>query len=147
MPLETATPNPSLSDLRTMDDLRQVIVQLDEFEHNGPPLSYRFGLYQGNKLAERARHVYFDRFRPIFLNRPRVAFAEYMRPLPDAPQDQVASDTSVYQGAYNPLKAYLITTRSSGEESDNISHSDIFPILEGDTNDRRRTGAIGENAD
>jgi len=110
LPLETATPNPNLSDLRTMDDLRQVIVQLDEFEHNGPPLSYRFGLYQGNKLAERARHVYFDRFRPIFLEPTQGGFREYMRPLPDAPQDQVASDTSVYQGAYNPLKAYLITT-------------------------------------
>jgi type VI secretion system protein ImpL len=110
LPVETATPNPSLVDLRTMDDLRQVIVQLDEFEHNGPPLSYRFGLYQGNKLAERARHVYFDRFRPIFLEPTQGGFREYMRPLPDAPQDQVASDTSVYQGAYNPLKAYLITT-------------------------------------
>jgi type VI secretion system protein ImpL len=108
LPVETATATPSLSDLRTMDDLRQVIVQLGDYERNGPPLSYRFGLYQGNELADRARHVYFDRFRLMFLNSTQQGFAQYLRPLPDVPQ--TSSDTSSYLAAYNPLKAYLITT-------------------------------------
>ena len=106
LPVESASPTPSLSALRTMDDLRKVIVQLDGYEQNGPPLSYRFGLYQGNKLADLARHVYFDRFRPIFLEPTQRGFLDYMRLLPDQPQDQVASDTNVYLAAYNPLKAY-----------------------------------------
>jgi type VI secretion system protein ImpL len=108
LPVETATPTPTLADLRAMDDLRQVIVQLDDYEHDGPPFSYRFGLYQGHKLADRVRHVYFDRFRPIFLNSTQQGFAQYLRSLPDVPQ--TSSDTSSYLAAYNPLKAYLITT-------------------------------------
>jgi type VI secretion system protein ImpL len=108
LPVESATATPTLNDLRTMDDLRQVIGQLDDFEHNGAPLSYRFGLYQGKELRERARHVYFDRFRPIFLNPTQQDFAKFLQALPDVPQ--TSSDTSSYLAAYNPLKAYLITT-------------------------------------
>jgi type VI secretion system protein ImpL len=103
LPVESATATPTLNDLRTMDDLRQVIGQLDEFEHNGAPLSYRFGLYQGKEMRERARHVYFDRFRPIFLNPTQQDFAKFLQALPDVPQ--TSSDTSSYLAAYNPLKA------------------------------------------
>ena len=99
---------PSLSDLQNLDQLRQVILQLDDYQKNGAPWSYRFGLYQGDKLAERARHVYFDRFRPMMLNPAQANFVSYMKALPDTPA--ASSDSSSYLSAYNPLKAYLITT-------------------------------------
>ena len=51
-------PCPSLSDLRALDDLRQTIVTLDGYQQNGAPWTYRFGLYQGNKLdAKRAASI------------------------------------------------------------------------------------------
>jgi type VI secretion system protein ImpL len=108
LPVQSATATPGLSDLRTMDDLRQVIVQLDDYDHKGPPLLYRFGLYQGHKLADRARHVYFDRFRPMFLNSTQQGFAQYLTSLQDVPPNP--SDSASYQATYDPLKAYLITT-------------------------------------
>jgi len=99
---------PSLSDLRSLDELRQVIVQLDGYRSDGPPWSYRFGLYQGDELATRARHIYFDRFRPMLLNPAQTNLVRFMRSLPDAPAAN--SDFSSYISAYDPLEAYLITT-------------------------------------
>jgi type VI secretion system protein ImpL len=104
----TATSLPSLSDLKALDDLRQTIVQLDDYRQNGAPLSYRWGLYRGDKLDDQARSVYFDRFRPMLLNPTQANWVAYMRTLPDAPA--TSSDFTSYIAAYNPLKAYLITT-------------------------------------
>jgi type VI secretion system protein ImpL len=96
---------PTLSDLQTLDQLRQTILQLDAYQQDGPPWTYRFGLYQGDALALRARRIYFDRFRPMLLNSTQANFVAYLRALPDTPA--AGAD---YTAAYNPLKAYLITT-------------------------------------
>jgi type VI secretion system protein ImpL len=99
---------PGLSDLRALDELRQTIVLLDGYQQKGAPLRYRFGLYQGGKLDTEARRIYFDRFRPMLLNPAQTNLIGYMRALPEAPA--ATSDFSSYTSAYNPLKAYLITT-------------------------------------
>jgi type VI secretion system protein ImpL len=104
----TATSLPSLTDLKALDDLRQTIVQLDDYRKNGAPWSYRWGLYRGDKLDDQARTIYFDRFRPMLLNPTQANWVAYMRTLPDAPA--TSSDFTSYIAAYNPLKAYLITT-------------------------------------
>jgi type VI secretion system protein ImpL len=99
---------PSLTDLKALENLRQVIEQLDGYRKDGAPLRYRFGLYQGDELDDLARGIYFDRFRPLLLNSTQVNFATYLKSLPDAPQ--ATSDMNSYLSAYNALKAYLITT-------------------------------------
>lgn len=99
---------PSLSDLRNLEQLRQAIVQLDAYNHGESHWGYRFGLYQGETLAARARQAYFDRFRPMLLNPAQANFLTYMRGLPAQPS--ATGDFSLYNAAYNPLKAYLITT-------------------------------------
>jgi type VI secretion system protein ImpL len=104
----TATSLPSLSDLKSLDDLRQTIVQLDDYRQNGAPWTYRMGLYRGDTLDDQARTIYFDRFRPMLLNSTQASWVAYMRTLPDAPA--TSSDFTSYIAAYNPLKAYLITT-------------------------------------
>ncbi|MGD0628156.1 MAG: ImcF-related family protein, partial [Terracidiphilus sp.] len=104
----TSTSLPGLTELQALDQLRQTIVQLDGYKEDGAPWTYRFGLYQGDKLDARARTVYFDRFRPRLLNPAQANFVQYMRALPDAPA--TTDDSSSYVAAYNPLKAYLITT-------------------------------------
>jgi len=100
-----STLTPSLSDIQALDQLRLAIVQLDGYQQNGPPLSYRFGLYQGDKLAARARQIYFDHFRPMLLNTAQANLVSYLRSLPKAP-----APGADYTAAYNPLKAYLVTT-------------------------------------
>ena len=104
----TATAMLGMGELSALDELRQTILQLDEYRRNGAPLSYRFGLYQGDKLEADARKVYFDRFRPRLLNPAQAGFVAYMRTLPAVPQDTTNLDS--YLSAYNNLKAYLITT-------------------------------------
>ncbi len=98
---------PSLADLQALEQLRKTIVQLDGYQGDGAPWSYRFGLYQGDKLDLLARNIYFDRFRPRLLNPAQANFVQYLRGLPDAPA--TTDDSSSYVAAYNPLKAYLIT--------------------------------------
>lgn len=98
---------PGQAHLETLDQLRRTLVQLDDYHQNGPPWTYRFGLYQGNKLADRARQIYFDHFRTMLLNPAQANIVGYLSGLPDA---QVGG--ADYTAAYNPLKAYLITTNS-----------------------------------
>ena len=37
-----------------MDDLRQSMVKLDDYNRNGAPLYMRFGLYSGNTIYKRS---------------------------------------------------------------------------------------------
>jgi len=103
----TALSMPGMDDLKALDQLRQTIIQLDGYQRDGAPLSYRFGLYRGSQLLARARGIYFDRFRPMILNPADANILVYLRALPDAPAS--TDDTSSYVAAYNPLKAYLMT--------------------------------------
>lgn len=98
---------PGMGELQALDQLRQTIVQLDGYERDGAPWSYRFGLYQGEKLDLLARSTFFDRFRPMLLNPAQGNIVKYLRALPDAPA--TTDDSSSYVAAYNPLRAYLIT--------------------------------------
>jgi type VI secretion system protein ImpL len=95
----------SLADLKALDRLRQSLLQLEGYAQNGPPWTYRFGLYQGDKLTVPARRIYFDRFRVMMLNPAQANIASYLRGLPFSP-----APGADYTAAYNPLKAYLITT-------------------------------------
>lgn len=92
-------------DLAALDGLRKKIVQLEEYAENGAPLSYRWGLYHGDDLLEPARQLYFDRFRALLLSNTQTNLVTALNALPAAP---VAG--ADYSAAYNPLKAYLITT-------------------------------------
>ncbi len=98
---------PSFDDLQHLDRLRLTILQLESYNQNGAPWTYRFGLYQGGTLGEVARRIYFDRFRPMFLNPAQANLVRYLTGLPDTP-----SPGADYTAAYNPLKAYLITSNS-----------------------------------
>jgi type VI secretion system protein ImpL len=99
---------PGMPELRALDDLRKTIVQLDDYAVNGAPLTYRFGLYHGGRVDAQARRVYFDHFRSLLLNPAQQNFVAFMRALPNTPA--ASTDFSSYLTAYNPLKAYLITT-------------------------------------
>ena len=65
---------PGLADLQALDRLRQSLLQLEGYAKNGPPWTYRFGLYQGDKLTVPARRIYFDRFRVMMLNPTQANF-------------------------------------------------------------------------
>ena len=110
----TATPATVLApadQLAQLDQLRAAIVKLEDFNENGAPLLYRFGLYHGNSLLDAARRIYFDRFHNLMLGNTQANLVSSFNALPPAP-----APGADYSATYNPLKAYLITT-SNPEKS------------------------------
>ena len=95
----------STQDLTALDQLRADVVQLEDYQKNGAPLKYRFGLYHGDSVLQAARRLYFDRFRQLLLANTQANLVATLSALQSPPQP--GAD---YSAAYNPLKAYLITT-------------------------------------
>ncbi|HEV2136460.1 MAG TPA: ImcF-related family protein [Terracidiphilus sp.] len=100
-----ATMLAATTDLKSLDQLRSALVQLENYQKNGAPLMYRWGLYHGDSLLAAARRIYFDRFRILMLSNTQADLVSYLSSLPAQPQ--AGAD---YSAAYDPLKAYLITT-------------------------------------
>ena len=100
--------------LARLDTLRGHLVELGEWEREGPPLFHRFGLYSGSRVHQRARTEYFDAFDRILFQRTRGELSRALASLPTTP-----SEGDDYGATYDDLKAYLITTlhpdRSTGE--------------------------------
>ncbi len=107
-----ATMLASQQDLSSLDQLRAAVIQLEDYQQNGPPLMYRWGLYHGNNLLEAARRIYFDRFQRLLLTNTQANIVAMLGALPAAPQ--AGAD---YSAAYNPLRAYLITTSNADKST------------------------------
>ena len=97
--------------LAALDQLRANLVELEDYQKNGAPLMYRWGLYHGDSVLEGARRIYFDRFRRLLLTATQANLVTYMNGLPAK-----SDGTAIYGATYAPLKAYLITT-SNPEKS------------------------------
>lgn len=95
----------SATQIAELDQLRGVILELENFEQKGAPWSFRWGLYHGQSLLESARRLYFQRFRWLLLAATQQRIKVALEKLP-----ATASPDAEYLSAYNPLRAYLITT-------------------------------------
>jgi type VI secretion system protein ImpL len=102
---------PTLDALRRLDTLRAQFVKLADYERDGPPLRYRWGLYSGSSMYPAVRRLYFTAFDRTMFGSARSVMRAELRALPAAPRP-----TDDYGDTYNLLKAYLITT-SNPEKS------------------------------
>ena len=64
----------SVEALRRLDVLRKALETLTVYHREGAPLSYRWGLYAGNRLYPQVRHIYFDHFRQQIFGKHRTAY-------------------------------------------------------------------------
>jgi type VI secretion system protein ImpL len=96
---------PEKGKLQLLDLLRGSLTTLNEFQTDGPPLSYKWGLYSGDRIHPTARTLYFENFQRLLLTSTQARIASKLRQLPDIP-----SPTDDYGEVYNSLKAYLMTT-------------------------------------
>lgn len=96
---------PSLDALTRLDTLRQSVEMLSDYRREGPPLSLRWGLYVGNRIAPPAEELYFNRFHQLMFGATQASLLQWMRGLPARPGEE-----DEYAPSYNTLKAYLITT-------------------------------------
>nr|WP_246410000.1 ImcF-related family protein [Granulicella aggregans] len=91
--------------LASLDRLRLALLQLRDFDRNGAPWRFRWGLYRGQALIPTTRALYFERFRWLLLDATQTRLRHNLDALPTtAPSD------ADYLATYNPLRAYLITT-------------------------------------
>ena len=96
---------PPVDAMRRLDTLRAQLDTLSAYEHDGAPLSLRWGLYSGSAMYPAVRSAYFASFNRLMFANTRSSLAASLKALPDAP---TASDD--YGTSYGLLKAYLITT-------------------------------------
>lgn len=115
-----ATMLASTSELVSLDQLRVALVQLEGYQQNGPPFMYRWGLYHGNDLLEASRRIYFDRFQRLLLTNTQSNLVATLGALPATPEP--GAD---YTAAYNPLRAYLITTSNADKSTADF----LTPVL------------------
>ncbi|HYE65281.1 MAG TPA: type VI secretion system membrane subunit TssM, partial [Pyrinomonadaceae bacterium] len=62
-------------EVEAVEELRETLVQLDEYDRESPPLHLRFGLYSGDAINPYLRTIYFDSIEQRF-KKPTVAALE-----------------------------------------------------------------------
>jgi type VI secretion system protein ImpL len=117
-------PAPSAADpapaetLERLDGLRAVLERLSVAEQRGAPMSYRWGLYSGDRLYQAAHDIYFDRFRQMLLQPAQTSLLGLLsRPS--------AAEGVGQARVYDALKAYLITTANPDKSSETF----LPPVL------------------
>jgi type VI secretion system protein ImpL len=112
---------PPLDALQRLDSLRTQVQRLSAYEHDGPPLRLRLGLYAGGALYPAARHVYFAGFDKLLFADTRSAMTSTLTALPPAPRP-----TDDYGSTYALFKAYLITTTNPEKSTEDF----LTPVLQ-----------------
>jgi len=108
----------SLSDLQNLEQLRLVFAQIAEYHKNGAPLSYRWGLYDNERLYKTACAAYGNHFRTLLLTPTQTNILAHMTALPAAP-----APTDEYIATYRPLRAYLITTSNPEKATPDLAEA------------------------
>ena len=101
--------------LSEMESLRTALVELQDYDRQGAPLSYRWGLYAGNDVLASVHSLYFDRFRRMFMNPMLAVLSARFLSLPsNNPQDDVydllKSYRMIVSGACPPDERFLSAT-------------------------------------
>jgi len=96
---------PSRDSLERLDNLRDTVQLLSQYEREGAPWSLRWGLYVGHDLYPSARRLYFASFHQLLFGQTQIALLDWLRRLPDRP-----GPNDAYKPTYDDLKGYLITT-------------------------------------
>lgn len=89
--------------LQKLDGLREIVARLRDYDREGAPWSYRWGLYTGDRLYPAASRIYFGHFR-------RMLLEQTQRSLLALTANPQSAGTGIYKPVYEALKAYLITT-------------------------------------
>ena len=83
-----ATQNPTVGDLRDLDQLREQVLQLSDFDRNGPPWHLRWGLYTGGDIVRPARDLYFRRLDAMLLYGVNDSIVVKLRAAPAAAEPE-----------------------------------------------------------
>lgn len=113
--------------LQRLDSLRAITQQLGDWQREGTPLRYRWGLSTSRSLYARLRSIYFIQFDSLLY---APAHANLVRDLRNMPS--ILPDSADFSASYNTLKAHLIVTAFGDKSTPEF----LAPVL---------TSAWGEN--
>jgi type VI secretion system protein ImpL len=119
-------------EITAIDDLRKLLVKLDDYERNSPPFYMGFGLYSGDRMyKEKLLPIYFNAVERRFKDPMRKKVEEDLRAFSNSPSVQnpaaLTEDEEKNLGKYyDLLKAYLML---SGDYKDKANPSDISNAL------------------
>jgi type VI secretion system protein ImpL len=111
---------PSLDSLTRLDNLRQSVATLTDYQSQGAPLSLRWGLYTGGSLLPPTRRLYFGKFHQLLFGATQKSLLNRLSALPASP-----APSDDYQFTYDTLKSYLITTSNH----DKSTRMYLTPVL------------------
>ena len=128
-------PDEARSEIDTTDNLRKTLVDLDNYNRNGAPLSMRFGFYSGNRLFhESLLPTYFNAVEQRF-KKPTVqkveddlrkfAASPVVNPTQLDQKEQTKAEEELGKN-YDLLKAYLML---SGDYRDKAEASSLITTL------------------
>jgi type VI secretion system protein ImpL len=117
---QTATPD----QIRNLDRLGRTLSVIGDYEtNNSHPLRLGWGLYNGDRLYPAACEAYATGLRRLLLSQAQASIVTSLSGLPSQPPPN-----SDYDGPYNDLKAYLLTTSDSLRDAVNFQLSQVlFP--------------------
>jgi len=128
----TKNPQEASRELNAAEDLREVLVKLDDYERNGAPLGMGMGLYSGNRIyKEKLLPIFFSVVEQRFKN-PTVAKIEselkkFNSSTAVANPSQLTTQEEENLGKnYDLLRAYLML---SGDYKDRANATDITNAL------------------
>jgi len=115
-----AEPGSYVEGLTDLDSLRTPLSTLLAYQRYGGPFSYRWGLYSGDDATNSLYHLYFDRFRKLFMD-PSLSLLTN-RFLQLEPSEPVGDDV------YRLLKAYRMVTSGECKPDADFLSSSLLPI-------------------
>lgn len=110
-------------ELNQTENMRQLLVRLDDYDRNGPPIYMRFGLYSGTKIyKENLLPVYLNvveqRFKDPAVKKLEADLAKFAASKPVAnPSKLTDEEEKLLEKNLNLLKAYLMLSRDHRAEA------------------------------
>ena len=103
-------------EVQAVDSLRDILVQLDEYDRHSPPLRLRFGLFSGSAIDPPLRTIYFESIGQRYFNPTVAALEQDLRAFTSASgtttssasSDKASTTDDVLGRNYDLLKAYLM---------------------------------------
>ena len=126
------SPEEARREINTTDELRSMLVKLDDYERNGAPLFMRFGMYSGNAVYRKnLLPMYFSvveqRFKTPTVKKVEVELRKFAASQPVANPAKLTEEEEKTLGKYyDLLKAYLML---SGEYKEKAESGHIATAL------------------
>lgn len=112
------------NEINATEDLRQLLVQLDDYERNGAPWYMRFGLYSGNRVyKQHLLKIYMsvveNRYKTATIKRVEGDLRKFADSTPVAnPGKLTDAEETVLGKNYDLLKAYLMLTKQFKDKAE-----------------------------